>query len=238
MALTATFPTSTLPVDPASAPPGVSVYGEDRIVFRGVSWEVYDALSEAPTDGRHIRLAYDGKDLEIIMTISNVHENLKELVGTLVKALASWLTISYVCCGQTTWKSELVKRGLEADLSYYFDPEKVRIAREALARDSMERTDYPEPDLAVEIDISRSKVDRPSIYAAFKVSEIWRVARGRKPVIEHLQPDGSYAPVEASRFLPISIEEIHGWLTADDVTQEDVWYRRLNQWAMELGRRA
>jgi hypothetical protein len=95
--------------------------------------------------------------------------------------------------------------------------------------------DYPKPELAVEIDISPSQVDRPSIYAALDVTEIWRVKRDRKVVIKQIQPDGSYAPAEKSRVVAISADEIHGWMTAEDVGQEDVWYRWLNRWAMKLG---
>ena len=155
-----------------------------------------------------------------------------------VTALASWVGIAFVSFGEATLDAVNAQRGLQADLSYCFDPEKVRAAREALARESMDPADYPKPDLAVEIDISPSRIDRPSIYAALRVAEVWRVLRGRKVVIEHLQPDGSYAPAEASRFLPIRADEIAAWLTAEDVGVEEVWNRRLNEWAMGLGRRA
>ena len=45
-----------------------------RTVFRGVSRTVYESLSEANSEGQNIRLAYDGKDLEIMVT-SNLHEH-------------------------------------------------------------------------------------------------------------------------------------------------------------------
>jgi Uma2 family endonuclease len=225
MSTIATIPTPALPS------------GDQRAVFRGASWEAYRSLSAANTEGRRTRLAYDGRDLEI-MTTGNVHENLKELLALFVQAVTSWLGIAHVACGETTWDAVEAERGLQADLSYDFEPEKVRVAREALARESKDPADYPRPDLAVEIDISRPRVDRPSIYAALNVAEIWRVRRGRPVVIEHLQPDGSYAPAEASRFLPVRADEITAWFTAEDVGQEEVWYRRLNQWAMGLGRRA
>ena len=85
--------------------------------------------------------------------------------------------------GEATW--ETLIRGLEADLSYHFDPEKIRVAREALARRSMEQADYPDPDLAIEIDMSGPKVDRPAIYADLSVAEVWRLGRGKEFVIEH-----------------------------------------------------
>jgi Uma2 family endonuclease len=229
------------PIQPAESPAGPSSafafvfpQGEQRAVFRGVSRQVYESLCEAPTDGRHIHLAYDGRDLEIIMVTSNVHEYWKELLSKFVNAVTFWLNIDYMSCGQTTWQTEM--RGLEADLSYYFDAEKVRVAREALARKSRDRADYPHPDLAIEIDVSHPQIDRPSIYADLGVVEVWRFVGGQRLLIEHLQTDGSYAPAEASRFLPVSAVEILGWLTAEDAAHEAAWNRRLNEWAMELGR--
>ena len=79
----------------------------------------------------------------------------------------------------------------------------------------MEPADYPKPDLAVEIDMSGPKVDRPAIYADLRVAEVWRLDR-KGFVIEHLQADGSYAAADASRFLGIRAEDILGWLSADD----------------------
>jgi hypothetical protein len=180
-------------------------------------------------------LAYDGRDLEIIMVTSNVHEYWKELLSKIVNAVTFWLNIDYMSCGQTTWQTET--RGLQADLSYYFDAEKIRAAREALARKSMEPADYPRPDLAIEVDISHPQIDRPLIYADLGVVEVWRFVGGQRLLIEHLQDDGSYAAAETSRFLGIGTQDILGWLTAEDAGQEAAWNRRLNQWAMELTRR-
>lgn len=235
MSTISTMPIPSLPVEPTSASVAVFLpYGDHQIVFRGTSWEAYESLSRAQGEGDHVRLAYDGKDLEI-MTTGYIHENLKALTGKVIDAVASWRAIAYVSSGEATLNAAEAKRGLQADLSYCFDPEKVRVAGEALARGSMDPADYPRPDLAVEIDVSPSLVDRPSIYSALKVAEVWRIRRDRKVSIEHLQPDGSYAPAAASRFLGIGAEDIEGWLTAEDVAREDAWYRRLNQWAMALG---
>ena len=222
----------TIPVEPRSSLSLVSIGGDQRIVFRGVDWHTYNSLSEATGESQHVRLAYDGKDLEIMVT-SNIHEYWKELLIKIVNAVTSGLDIDYVSCGETTWKTEI--RGLEADLSYYFDPEKIRVARAALARESMDPADYPRPDLAIEIDTSSPQIDRPSIYADLGVTEVWRYIRGQQLVIEILQADGSYAPVEASRFLRIRAADVLGWLTAEDSGHEAAWNRRLNQWAMGLG---
>ena len=209
--------------------------GDQRIVIRGVGRQVYDCLSEAIGEGQHVRLLYDGEDLEL-MTTGNIHERFKEWLGAIVRAVTMGLDLDYVTCGQTTWRTLL--RGLEADLSYYFDAEKIRVAEEALARRSMDPTDYPWPDLAIEIDMSPPQVDRPAIYRDLRVFEIWRLVGGQKLIIEQLQADGSYAPVPESRFLRIRGEDVMRWLNEGATEREATWNRRLNQWAMGLGRRA
>jgi Uma2 family endonuclease len=208
-------------------------FGDQRIVIRRVGRHVYDVLDEAIGDGHPIRLAYDGKDLEL-MTTSRLHEFYRELLGQIVAMLVEVLNIDRVTCGESTWKTEDMGRGLQADLSYYFDPEKIRRAREALKRKSMEGEDYPSaPDLAIEIDASRPRVDHPSIYAELRAEEVWRFD-GAEVRIEQLQPDGTYAGVPTSRFLLVSGEDISRWLLDDDATVESVWKRRLRQWAEGL----
>ncbi len=51
-------------------------------------WEVYDILSDAVGEGSHVRMAYDGKDLEI-MTIGRIHEYFKDLFGQFVTTSAT-----------------------------------------------------------------------------------------------------------------------------------------------------
>ena len=75
--------------------------------------------------------------------------------------------------GETTWLREQVDRGIEADLSYFFDPEKIEAVRDAERRESNKVEDYPNPDLVVEVDISPPQADRDGIYAALRVPEVW-----------------------------------------------------------------
>ena len=79
--------------------------------------------------------------------------------------VTSELRIRSRAAGETTWKRPEIERGLEADQSYYFEPEKLRIVTEARARKAKDIAEIPNPDLAIEIDISPSQVDRPGIYA-------------------------------------------------------------------------
>jgi Uma2 family endonuclease len=233
MSTIAPAPPATIPDSPASPLPSLPVRSGQRIVFRGVSRDAYESLSRAASEGEHIRLAFDGKDLEITVT-SNLHANWKALLGKIVSAVTTWRRIPCVSNGEATWETPI--RGLQADLSYHFDPEKIRVAREALARGSMKPYDYPNPDLAIEIDMSGPQVDRPAIYADLRVAEVWRLGR-KALVIEQLQADGSYAKVEESRFLGIRADVILEWLSAEDRFDEAAWDLRLNEWAMGLGQR-
>jgi Uma2 family endonuclease len=216
--------------------PGGPGQGDQRIVIRGVGWHVYQCLSEAIGEGQHVRLAYDGEDLEL-MTAGYLHEHYKEILGQIITAVSRAAEIPRKKAGETTWKRPEIERGLQADLSYYFDPEKPAAETAARARQSNEIADYPNPDLAIEIDLSGPRVDRPGIYARLQVAEVWRFD-GVSLAIEQLQEDGSYAPVESSRFLPLRAKEIRRWLVNEDSGDELAWERRLEEWARGLVRRA
>ncbi len=220
------------------APPegvGPSSCSDRRIVFRGVDWHTYRQLSESLGDDQHVHLIYDGKDLEI-MVIGNIHDILKDIISKIVNALAMGLDVDCLGSGQATWRTMI--RGLEADLSYYFDAEKIRVAQEAWVRDSRDSNDFPHPDMAVEIDLSPPEVDRPAIYRDLRVVEVWRFVRGETLIIEQLQPDESYAAVEESRFLRVRSGDVLRWVKAAATERPSVWNRLLNQWAMGLRRRA
>lgn len=203
---------------------------DHRVVIPGVDWAFYDQLVDSIPGGANIHVDYDGKDVEI-MSPSALHDGDKKLFGQLVEAVAQELEIPYKSAGQTTWKRPEVARGLESDECYFFEADKLAAVAGARARRSKSITDYPNPDLGIEVDISPSKIDRPGIYAALKVSELWRYDDERKDVIiERLGEDGSFHPVEGSAYLPILAKEIRRWVVEEDSSDEGAWARRLRAW--------
>jgi Uma2 family endonuclease len=207
---------------------------ETRIVLRDVGWEVYDLLSNAVGEGQHVRMAYDGKDLEL-MTTSRIHEYFKDLFGQFVTEVSNELRIPRSPAGETTWKRPEISRGLEADQCYYFLPEKLAADASARALNSMDLADYPNPDLAVEIDLSAPEVDREDIYKHLQVAEIWYFD-GAEVTIEQLQEDGRYTAATQSRFLPIKSVEIRRWILEEDSTDQLAWTRRLRSWLRRIAR--
>ena len=201
---------------------------DHRCVIRGVDWAFYERLVDSIPEGANIHVDYDGRDLEV-MSLSPLHDGVKKRLARLVELTAEELEIPCTGLGQTTWKRPDVGRGLESDECYYFSPGKLTAAAEAMGRMSRDVAEYPNPDLAVEVDFSPSKIDRPGIYAALGVAEVWRVD-GRQIVIERLEEDGSYRPVEGSAFLPVRSEEVGRWVFSEDAGDGSLWARRLRAW--------
>jgi Uma2 family endonuclease len=199
-------PTKTIPRrTPARAqlPP---VPGEEQQVMLDTTWGFYDRLSDA-IETRSIRMAFDGRDIEII-TAGNRHERIKSLMGQFFDLVVDELEIDCVALGSTTWKRPEIERGIEVEQSYVFDPAKIALCRSPLVRESNDLADCPNPDLAIEIDISPPKIDRPGIYAALKVTEVWRRGEDATITIEQLGDDGQYVAAKSSRFLHVRPEEV------------------------------
>jgi Uma2 family endonuclease len=206
-----------------------------------VDWGFYEQLVDSIPEGTHLRIDFDGKDVEI-MAPSPLHDGDKKLFGQLVEAIAQELEIHYKSAGSTTWKRLEVARGLEPNECYFFDMGKLAAIAAARAKRSKKIADYPNPDLGIEVDISPSQIDRPGIYASLKVSEVWRFdGEHDEVIIERLGDDGSFHPVEISMFLPIRATEIRRWVVDEDSSDESAWARRLRAWiraelAPRLGR--
>jgi len=145
--------------------------------------------------------------------------------------VAEACVIPFKSAGQTTWKRPDVARGLEADESYFFRAEKLDAVAAGKARRSLDIADYPNPDLGIEVEMSPPKIDRPGIYAALKVAEVWRFDGEHQQVfIERLEDDGTYRTVDRSSFLPLYAAEIRRWVVEEDSHDECAWARRLRAW--------
>jgi Uma2 family endonuclease len=219
-----------MPVTETLEPPTTNLLDgvppDKRIVIIDVSWNDYERLVEQIGESRSCRVAFDGKDIEM-MTLGPFHERQKSLLDLFIMIVAGELKVERQPMGSTTWKRKKLKRAIESDLCYYFDPAKLAAAAAAAHSDDVEL--YPNPDLAVEVDISPPRIDRPGIYAALQVPEFWRV-RDKAVSIEQLGPEGTYAPVPRSRFLPVRAADVTRWIFSEDSSSLVAWEERLRQW--------
>ncbi|MGV0108435.1 putative restriction endonuclease domain-containing protein [Nostoc sp. DSM 114160] len=145
-----------------------STVGEQRTVLHNISWETFEALLRDTGEDRGSRFAYDCGVLEI-MTPLFEHENPKSNFGNFIIALAEELGIEIRSASSTTLKRKISKRGIEPDTCYYIQNELAIRSKQTLDLEN-----DPPPDLAIEIDITSSSVNKLGIYSALGVTELWR----------------------------------------------------------------
>jgi Uma2 family endonuclease len=206
----------------------LSAPGEERQVVRDTSWYFYDRLTDALGDHTPFRIAFDGKDMEIVMP-GFTHEHLKILLSLFIDLVSFGLKINCQNLGSTTWKRPELKRGIEADACYFFDAKKLETIRLALSLHSDNLADIPNPDLAVEVDISPSKIDRPGIYHSLQVAEVWRFRDGTI-AIDQIDAAGTYVTAESSKFLYVRPDEVTRWVVREDASDRVAWRERLAEW--------
>ncbi|WP_413200125.1 Uma2 family endonuclease [Nostoc piscinale] len=172
-----------------------STPAEQRTVLHNVSWETFEALLRDTGEERGSRFAYECGTLEI-MTPLFEHENPKSNLGNFIVALAEELDIEIRSAGSTTLKQKLVKKGIEPDACYYIQNELLMRGKETLDLE----TDPP-PDLAIEVDITSSSVNKFNIYAALGITELWRYNGQNLKFYQLLE--GQYIECEFSIAFPI-----------------------------------
>lgn len=144
-----------------------STIGEQRTILRSVAWETYEKLAVSPDRAGRL-ITYDQGDLEI-MSPSRAHETDKSMLGRMIERFAEFHEIDLASTASTSFKRHDLKRGFEADESYYISHEEViRQKRE------IDLSIDPPPDLVIEIERSRSALDKLPLLAAIGVPEIWR----------------------------------------------------------------
>jgi Uma2 family endonuclease len=166
-------------------------------------------MGDALPDHPGLRMTYDRGSLEL-MTLSHLHEWLKQLFGRLFETLAEEAGRPIQPGGQMTFRSEELERGFEPDQCYW-------VAHEARMRvpHEWQPGQDPPPDVTLEIEVTRSAINRLDIFAAYRVPEVWRYD-GESVHIHLLQSDGTYATVERSPTFPaIPVAEIARFLAPD-----------------------
>ncbi len=139
------------------------------LILDNVDWRMYSQLLRAFAERPGIRLTYDRGTLEIMSPLL-AHDGDADFLGMLVRALAAGMKIPIKGSGSTTLRRRKKQKGLEPDRGFW-------IANEAAMRGKRHyspKTDPP-PDLAIEVDVTNSSLNRMSIYASLGVPEVWRL---------------------------------------------------------------
>lgn len=169
-----------------SVPPG------QRVLLHDVSWQEFEEILEELGEHRAARIAYDNGTLEI-MTPLPEHEDDKEIIGDLIKALLEELDIEFRSLGSTTFKNQDMVKGIEPDQCFYIQNEAAIRGKKRL-----DLTVDPPPDLGLEIDITSRT--HPSVYEALKVPELWRFEKGKLQI--NVLQEGNYVKSQESPTFP------------------------------------
>jgi Uma2 family endonuclease len=193
------------------------------LVLHDVNWDDYEAMLWIVGE-RRIRVTYDRGTMEVGMP-SQRHEQAAQPLGRFVPRMAEELEIPYEPLGMTTWKRQGAEKGLEPDQCYYIQNQAV--VREQAVLDL--ETD-PAPDLAVEVDITSSSLNRMGIYSELRVPEVWRFD-GQTLTMYQLQPEGAYRPCETSRCIPgLRPADVERFLELGRTTDKIRWACELRDW--------
>jgi Uma2 family endonuclease len=204
----------------------VKLPAEQRFVLFNVDWDTYLTFSDRMGE-RNIRVNYDGVNLEF-MTTSLEHERAKKLLARLLEALTEELGIAIVSGGSLTCRREDRDRGFEPDECYWINHQ-----AEIRAQTNLDLTRDPPPDLMLEIEISRSFVDRLAIAARLGVPEVWRWGDEELHVMV-LGSDGQYTESGRSRALPfLPIVELVRFLRMRATMDETTLLGSFRAWVRE-----
>lgn len=92
--------------------------GEQRVVFRGISWDTYEQLIVMLPQSRGSRLTYDRGILEIAMPLED-HEFFRCLIEYFIRGLVELMDLSIKTMGSTTMNYPQLQKGAEPDNAYY-----------------------------------------------------------------------------------------------------------------------
>jgi Uma2 family endonuclease len=163
-----------------------------QLLMTDVSWAMYEQLLGEYAEKPGVRINYSQGVLEVMVPLPE-HEANKVMIGDLVKILMEEQDLDFWSLGSTTFKSEVMQQGLEADDCFYIENEAAIRGKKRI-----DLTVDPPPDLAIEIDITART--RFNNYQALGVGELWRFD-GTKLEINVLQ-GGQYVQVSESPHFP------------------------------------
>ncbi|MEH2301931.1 MAG: Uma2 family endonuclease [Nostoc sp.] len=203
-----------------------STPAEQRTVLHNVSWETFEALLRDTGEDRGSRFAYDCGTLEI-MTPLFEHENPKSNFGNFIIALAEELGIEIRSAGSTTLKRKISRRGIEPDTCYYIQNELAIRGKETLDLEN-----DPPPDLAIEIDITSSSVNKLGIYSALGVTELWRYDGQNLKFYQLIEEQ--YVECQFSIAFPlVSVNEISRFIEQRKTSGEIALLKSFRAWVQE-----
>jgi Uma2 family endonuclease len=191
-----------------------------------VSWETYERLLTDDEERRVPRMTYDQGVLELV-TPSTPHEEDALVFAHLVFIVAANLSIPIRSVGSTTFRRKDLERGFEPDASFYVqNEERIRGKRQ------IDLTVDPPPDIILEMEMSRSALDKLPLFASMGIPEVWRCDGQRVTIL--ILEQNRYRESSNSLALPALTSEVLTRFLAESRTMlSPDWFEAVSEWARE-----
>lgn len=213
----------TMASAPVAAPP--IAMPDDRVVLPRVKWETYARLVDDDEERRVPRLTYDRGVLEIVSP-SMPHEEDANTIARVVEIVAAWMNVPIRSVVSTTFRRSDLERGFEADASFY-----IQNAARLQGRRQIDLANDPPPDLVLEMEVSRSAIDKLALFASMGIPEVWRM--DGESVAIHVLDGDRYADAAASRALPVlTAAVVTRFLGLSRTLPSPDWFRAVTEWAL------
>lgn len=163
-----------------------------------------------------------------------VHDDDADFLGWMVRTLAEEVGLPCRGGGSVTIRHKPKQRGIEPDRCFWI----ANAPRMAGRRHRDLRTDPP-PDLALEVDVTHSSMDRLDIYATLGVPEIWRLD-GKTLTFHILGEDGQYVAAKQSRSFAIvrPVDLLRFLKPARQAADQGAVMRRFRAWVQKQRKRS
>jgi len=205
--------------------PATAAPPEQRVVLENVSWDTYERLLQENVESVGTRFTYDGGLLEI-MVVGVGHENPNRTLAALAEIVAEETKRDFCRTGSTTFKRRDLGKGFEPDSCYY-----LQNAARVRGKDELDLNNDPPPDLVIEVDITRSSLNRFPIFGAVGVPEVWRydgervrMYRLRGTEYEEILASGALPPLTAER-ATLFLEQSKTQTSTEWLSQVREWVR-------------
>ena len=194
-----------------------------HLILHDISWETYEQLLEIFAERSTPRMTYYQGTLELMVPLPE-HERYSWTLGRLIVALSEEIGIEIIGLKSSTWRSEPKKAGNEADECFY-------IQNEALMRGKLtiDLKNDPPPDLAVEMDLTSSSINKMAVYAELKVPEVW-IWKKAKLIINILNDTGYVESETSLAFGSFPVKELAQFMHLDSEKGENARIREFREW--------
>jgi Uma2 family endonuclease len=198
--------------------------GDERVVLQRVSWETYERLLADDEERRVPRMTFDRGALELV-TPSLPHERDALTIARIVDIVAAVLGISILSAGGTTYRQRELERGFEPDASFYVQNEpRIR------GKDAIDLRVDPPPDVVLEMEMSRSAINKLALFASMGIPEVWRCDGERVSI--SILGEGAYRGSAASLALPALTSDIlTRFLSQSRTMPSPEWFQAVGDWA-------